>query len=235
MDVLNVSFDRSKEILDTVNKAKAEQNRNISRAKRNIAIAEEMLAEATKAVGIVESFDGRVMKTYLKKHSAQVLPTPQAVNQSSESTSRQQSQAAKQKPVVSQGPKDSAGSCGVVKAVGVNSQGSEDGARLGGIVPLVEDEILPDHDNPPVDNGQDDTSQGAGGTDKAANCYWSRAILQKAKMAEMVRQSKLHPAQGPHSPLQQDQETADSRRMRLPPLLDGVPLLQWNTALERPE
>ena len=60
-------------------------------------------------------------------------------------------------------------------------------------------------------------------------------ISKKAEMDEMVRLSKLPPAQESHSPVRQDSETADARRMRPPPLLDSGSILPWNTSVERQE
>ena len=218
MDVLDVSFDTSKEILDTMSKARAEHNRNISFAERNIAIAQQMLAEATKAVGTVDSFDGRIMKTYQRKKSLQPqdFPNPPVASQSAATITRPQPQVSEQKTAV------------------VDSQGFKDSVGVCGIVQLVEDEILPDHSNPSVDHCQGGPSQGAGSTNKASNSYWSRAILKKAEMDELVRQSKV-PTSHESPPLRQDSEAADARRMRLPPLLDSCSLLPWNISLERQE
>ena len=161
------------------------------------------------------------MKTHLRNKSAQPVeaPNPQAASQSAGTFAKPQPQAS------------------IQRATEVGSQGHKDGVGVYGIVEPVEDESLPEHSNPLGDRDQGDLSQRARSTSKATDSYYARAILKKAEMDEMVRMSKLHlhPVQESHPPLRQDLEPADSRRMRIPPLLGGVPLLPWNTSIERIE
>ena len=163
------------------------------------------------------------MKTHLRNKSAQPMesPSPQVASQSAATIARPQPQVSNQitAEVGSRGPKDRVGFCGIVEH--------------------VEDEVLPEHSYPSRDCVKGDPSQRVGSTSKAVDSYWTRAIEKKAEMDEMVRMSRLHLHPVPHPesppPLRQDLEPADSRRMRMPPLLGSAPLLPWNTSIERLE